>query len=81
MPRRSTRFGRPCLLTASASPTSLVSSPNRSSRATWRCSCPDDYFFVVPVGLGDCNHQLGDYAAAEQRYLQAATYKYLNISN
>ncbi len=40
---------------------------------------PHDYFFVIPVGLGDCFHQLGDYAAAELRYLQAASYKYLNI--
>ena len=39
---------------------------------------PHDYFFVIPVGLADCYRQIGDYAAAEQRYLQATTYKYLN---
>ncbi|MGB7554669.1 MAG: tetratricopeptide repeat protein [Candidatus Korobacteraceae bacterium] len=55
---------------------SLVIEPTQLSEVATQL--PHDYFFVVPVGLGDCYHQLGDFATAEQRYLQAATYEYLN---
>jgi tetratricopeptide (TPR) repeat protein len=36
------------------------------------------YAFAVPVGLGDCHRQLGEYARAEAYYLKAADYRYLN---
>ncbi|MEF8842140.1 MAG: tetratricopeptide repeat protein [Haloarculaceae archaeon] len=36
------------------------------------------YSFVVPRGLGDCYHELGNFARAEEFYLQAASYSYLN---
>src|SRR5262249_8611885 len=37
-----------------------------------------DYYYVIPLGLADCYHALGDYARAETLYLQAAAYRYLN---
>ena len=36
------------------------------------------YAFAVPVGLGDCHRQLGEYERAEEYYLKAADYEYLN---
>lgn len=36
------------------------------------------YAFAVPVGLGDCHRQLGNYERAEEYYLKAADYQYLN---
>ncbi|MGD1993686.1 MAG: hypothetical protein PVI59_10875 [Anaerolineae bacterium] len=36
------------------------------------------YAFVIPQALGDCYHALGDFARAEQYYLQAAGYTYIN---
>ena len=36
------------------------------------------YSFVVPKGLGECYHELGRYRKAEEYYLQAADYSYLN---
>lgn len=36
------------------------------------------YSFVIPVGIGDVYHALGDYARAEENYLAAAGYTYLN---
>jgi len=41
---------------------------------------PHDYYYVVPLGLAECHHALGDYAAAETYYLQAAQYQYLNAT-
>jgi hypothetical protein len=39
---------------------------------------PHIYYYVVPLGLAECYHALGDYAAAQADYLQAAGYQYLN---
>lgn len=36
------------------------------------------YAYVLPVKLGDTYHQLGQFAHAEENYLQAAGYTYLN---
>jgi tetratricopeptide (TPR) repeat protein len=36
------------------------------------------YEFAVPAGLGDCHRQLGEYERAEEYYLKAADYEYLN---
>jgi hypothetical protein len=41
-------------------------------------SLPHDYYYVVPLGLAECYHALGDYARAETFYFQAASYQYLN---
>ena len=43
-------------------------------------SLPHTYFYVIPVGLGDCYTALGDWADAEASYLQAAAYQYLNAT-
>jgi hypothetical protein len=39
---------------------------------------PHAYYYVVPLGLAECYHALGDFATAETRYLEAASYQYLN---
>jgi Tc toxin complex TcA C-terminal TcB-binding domain len=39
---------------------------------------PHIYYYVVPLGLAECYHALGDYPTAESDYLQAAGYQYLN---
>jgi hypothetical protein len=40
-------------------------------------SLPHDYYYIVPLGLAECYHALGDFARAEGLYLQAASYQYL----
>jgi hypothetical protein len=39
---------------------------------------PHVYYYVVPLGLAECYHALGDYASAESAYFEAASYQYLN---
>lgn len=39
---------------------------------------PHNYFYVIPIALGDCYHALGDYETAQTYYLNAANYEYLN---
>lgn len=39
---------------------------------------PHDYYYVIPLGLAECYHALGDYVNAEKYYFQAASYQYLN---
>jgi hypothetical protein len=39
---------------------------------------PHIYYYVVPLGLAECYHALGDYAAAQAAYLQAASYQFLH---
>jgi hypothetical protein len=39
---------------------------------------PHDYYFVVPLGLAECYHAIGDWKDAESRYLEAASYQYIN---
>jgi receptor-binding and translocation channel-forming TcA subunit of Tc toxin len=41
---------------------------------------PHVYFYVVPLGLAQCYHALGDWQAAEGQYLAAASYQYLNAA-
>lgn len=41
---------------------------------------PHMYFFSLPVAMGDCYQELGDYNAALAQYTKAAEYKYLNTS-
>jgi hypothetical protein len=41
-------------------------------------SLPHDYYYIVPLGLAECYHALGDFARAEGLYFQAASYQYLN---
>jgi len=37
-----------------------------------------DYYYVVPLGLAECYHALGDWTNAEVLYFQAAAYQFLN---
>jgi hypothetical protein len=39
---------------------------------------PHNYFYVIPLGLAQCYHALGDWANAEKFYLHATAYPYLN---
>lgn len=39
---------------------------------------PHLYFYVIPVAIGDCYHELGEYQKALDYYLKAANYKYIN---
>jgi hypothetical protein len=41
---------------------------------------PHAYYYVIPLGLAECYHALGDYATAEGLYFQAAAYQYLNAA-
>ena len=43
-------------------------------------SLPHAYYYVIPLGLAECFHALGDFANAERSYLQAAAYPYLNAA-
>ncbi|GEA90251.1 hypothetical protein [Cellulomonas cellasea] len=36
------------------------------------------YFYEIPLGLAECHHALGDWARAEEQYLRAASYSFLN---
>jgi hypothetical protein len=39
---------------------------------------PHAYYYVIPLGLAECYHALGDFKTAERDYLQAAGYQFLN---
>jgi hypothetical protein len=41
-------------------------------------SLPHLYYYVIPLGLAECYHALGDYQTAEARYFSAASYTFLN---
>lgn len=41
---------------------------------------PHNYFYIIPVALGDCYHALGDYETANSHYLSAANYEYINTA-
>lgn len=41
---------------------------------------PHDYYYTIPLGLAECYHALGDFAASEQKYFQAASYQFLNAA-
>ncbi len=48
------------------------------SEATTAAYLSHVYSYVIPVGLGDCYHHAGNFDRAEEYYLQAAGYTYLN---
>ncbi len=39
---------------------------------------PHAFYYVIPLGLAECYHGLGDFENAEQYYLEAAGYEFLN---
>ena len=39
---------------------------------------PHLYYFVLPVAIGDCHHELGAYPLALKWYSQAAAYEFIN---
>jgi tetratricopeptide (TPR) repeat protein len=41
---------------------------------------PHLYFYQIPICIGDCYNQLGDYDKALASYLKAAKYQYININ-
>jgi receptor-binding and translocation channel-forming TcA subunit of Tc toxin len=41
-------------------------------------SLPHLYYYVIPLGLAECYHALGDYQKAEAQYFSAASYAFLN---
>src|SRR5260221_8700265 len=41
---------------------------------------PHDYYYVIPLGLAECYQALGDFAAAEGHYFEAAAYPFLNTA-
>ncbi|MBA3588459.1 hypothetical protein [Methylibium sp.] len=38
------------------------------------------WYYETPLGLGECHHAMGNWSSAEQWYLRAAAYSYLNAS-
>ncbi|MGA1828627.1 hypothetical protein [Microbacterium sp.] len=52
--------------------------PPMSSAAVTTAYLTHVYSFVIPMGIADAYHSLGDYARAEENYLAAAGYSYLN---
>ncbi len=41
---------------------------------------PHYYYYVIPLGLAECNHALGRYTEAEGLYFRAASYPFLNVT-
>jgi hypothetical protein len=41
---------------------------------------PHAWYYETPLGLAECYHAVGDWAAAETWYLRAASYDYLNAA-
>lgn len=41
---------------------------------------PHLYFYTLPVCIGDCYHNLGEYSKALQQYKKASEYKFINAS-
>jgi hypothetical protein len=41
---------------------------------------PHLYFYIIPLGLAECYHALGDFARAESLYFRAASYQFLNAA-
>lgn len=41
---------------------------------------PHTYYYVIPLGLAECYHALGDFFLAESYYLEAAGYQFLNAA-
>jgi hypothetical protein len=64
---------------ARVSATSLTAlSQNSRMRSDVALDLPHAYYYVVPLGLAECYHALGDFAQAETKYFAAASYQYLN---
>lgn len=59
-----------------------------AAQLLWRYDLPTDlavqlphlYLFVIPVALGDCYHDLGDFKTAEGHYLSAAGYGFASTT-
>lgn len=58
--------------------TDLVSRPQVPS--DFSVSLPHLYFYVIPLALAECYHALQDWQRAEQLYLTASSYPYLNTA-
>ncbi|MGW0882493.1 Tc toxin subunit A-related protein [Streptomyces sp. NPDC002671] len=58
--------------------TDLVSHPQVPS--DFSISLPHLYFYVIPLALAECYHALQDWERAEQLYLTASSYPYLNTA-
>jgi hypothetical protein len=43
-------------------------------------SLPHWYYYVIPLGIAEALHAMGDYANAETSYFQAASYQYINTA-
>ncbi|HYV39554.1 MAG TPA: hypothetical protein VE988_27955, partial [Gemmataceae bacterium] len=39
---------------------------------------PHNYYYVIPLGLAECYHALGQFETADSYYFQAASYQFLN---
>ncbi len=39
-----------------------------------------DFYYVIPLAIAECLQALGEYEKAEQYYLEAAAYEYLNLN-
>jgi hypothetical protein len=50
--------------------------PERPADAA--AALPHVWYYEAPLGLAECHHAMGNYAAAEDWYLQASQYRYLN---
>jgi hypothetical protein len=60
---------------ATALPDAMTNVSSIWERATL---LPHDYFYVIPLALAECYEAIGDYANAENYFLQAAAYTYIN---
>ncbi|MGP0028117.1 MAG: hypothetical protein ACLPKE_32900 [Streptosporangiaceae bacterium] len=64
-------------VTATTLPDSLTGVSTLWERAAL---LPHDYFYVIPLALAASYEAIGDYATAEEYYLQAAAYTYINTA-
>jgi hypothetical protein len=54
----------------------LLNPPTQPSDVALRL--PHEYFYIIPLGLAECYHALGDWSNAEKNYFLAASYQFLN---
>jgi hypothetical protein len=57
---------------------SLIAQNNQPSGVA--LDLPHAYYYVIPLGLAECYHALGDYPTAESYYFEAAGYQFLNAA-
>jgi hypothetical protein len=60
----------------SAKDLGLLAGPSDASGVA--LDLPHDYYYVIPLGLAECYHALGDFGTAETKYFMAAQYQFLN---